>query len=231
MFKQAFGIALLLSTAALSGQTKPHYRDFVLGSDLSSVSAQVKASAADVRIIHQRPALIQDLQWRPPYFAIDSNQPRKDPVQQIVFSFYNDQLFRLTIDYDRQRIEGMTEADLISALTDVYGPVTTPGPTPKPKTTPRFASSIDVQWGIPVSQWGNAEYSVVLCRSSFGTGYQVVVTSTPLEALARSADAEALRLDEREAPLREIARQKQEADTARASQEKARAANKATFQP
>ena len=232
MFKQACGItgiALLLSTAALSGQTAPHYRDFVLGSDLSSVSAQVKASAADVRIIHRRPALIQNLQWRAPFFLPDSNQPRKDPVQQITFSFYNDQLYRLAIDYDRQRIEGLTDADMISALTDVYGPVTTL--TTKPKTTPTFASSLDVTWGTPVSQWGNTEYSVVLLRSSFGTGYQVVVTSTELDALARSAALEAVRLDEREAPLREIARQKQEAEAARASQEKARAANKATFRP
>jgi hypothetical protein len=196
---------------------------------LARVSAQVKASAADVRIIHQRPALIQDLQWRVPYFAVDSTQPRKDPVQQITFGFYDDQLYRITIDYDRQRIEGMIESDLISALTDVYGPVTTP--TLKPKTTPTVASSIDIAWGKPVSQWGNAEYSVVLLRSSFGTGYRVVVTSTELDALARSAALEAVRLDEREAPLREVARQKQEAEDARASQERARAANKAAFRP
>jgi hypothetical protein len=231
VFKQACGIAgiALLSTSALSGQTTPHYREFVLGSDLSTVSAQVKASAADVRIIHQRPALMQELQWRAPYFVVDSNQPRKDPVQQITFGFYNDQLYRTTIDYDRQRIAGMTESDIISALTDVYGPVTTP--TPKQKTTPTFASSLDVSWGTPISQWGNAEYSVVLLRSSFGTGYQVVVTSTELAALARSAALEAVRLDEREAPLREVERQKQEAEAARASQEKARAANKAAFRP
>jgi hypothetical protein len=232
MSKQAcgvVGIALLLSMAALSGQTTPRYRDFVLGSNVSSVSAQVKASLADVRTIHQRPALIQDLQWHAPYFVADSNQPRKDPVQQITFSFYNDQLYRMAIDYDRQRIEGLTGADMISALTEVYGPVTTP--TPTPKTAPTFASSIDVTWGTPVSQWGNADYSVVLLRSSFGTGYQVVVTSTELAALARSAAVEAARLDEREAPLREIARQKQEAEATRASQEKARAANKATFRP
>jgi len=232
MLKQVFsitGIALLFATAALSGQTRPQYRDFMLGSDLSSISAQVKASPADVRIVHQRPALIQNLQWRAPFFLIDSNQPRKDPVQQITFSFYNDQLYRMAIDYDRQRIEGMTDADMIGALTDVYGSVTTP--TPKPKTTPIFVSSIDVASGTPVSQWGNAEYSVVLLRSTFGAGYQVVVTSTPLEALARSADAEAVRLDESEAPLREIARQKHDAEATRASQEKARAANRATFRP
>jgi hypothetical protein len=68
MFKSVFsltGAALVLSTSSLSGQVAPpHYRDFALGSTLSTVSAQVKASAADVKPIHQRPALIQDPSWR-----------------------------------------------------------------------------------------------------------------------------------------------------------------------
>jgi hypothetical protein len=230
MFKSVFGVTgviLVLATPALSGQSAPHYREFTLGSNLSTVSAQVKASAADVRPIRQRPALIQDLSWRAPYFIADSNEPRKDPVQQIVFSFYNDRLFRMAIDYDRQRTEGLTDADMIGALTEVYGPAT----TPKPRTAPTSTSRIDVTSGTPVSQWGTAEYSVVLLRPSFGARFQVVVTSTQLDELARAADAEAVRLDQREAPLREIVRQKQDAEDARASQEKARAANKATFRP
>jgi hypothetical protein len=38
-------------------------------------------------------------------------------------------------------------------------------------------------------------------------------------------------LDEREAPQRETARQKKEADEARTSEEQSRTANKAVFQP
>jgi hypothetical protein len=38
-------------------------------------------------------------------------------------------------------------------------------------------------------------------------------------------------LDDREAPQREIARQKKETEDARASQEKSRVANKAAFRP
>jgi hypothetical protein len=230
MFKHVFGVTgvvLVLSVSALSAQAPPHYRDFVLGSTLSAVSAQVKASAADVKPIHQRPAVIQDLSWRAPYFIADSNEPRKDPVQQITFSFYNDQLFRMAIDYDRQRTEGMTDADMIAALSEVYGP----GTTPKPRTPASFVSLIDITSGTAVSQWGTAEYSVVLLRPSFGSGFQVVVTSTRLDALARVADAEAVRLDQREAPARDIARQKQDAEAARVSQEKARTTNKATFRP
>ena len=54
---------------------------------------------------------------------------------------------------------------------------------------------------------------------------------TRLEALARTADAQAIRLDQREAPQREIAREKKEVEDTRLSQAKARAANKAAFRP
>jgi hypothetical protein len=59
----------------------------------------------------------------------------------------------------------------------------------------------------------------------------MVVTSVRLSALARTAEAEALRLDEREAPQRERARLKKEAEDARTSKEKSRLENKAAFKP
>ena len=121
----------------------------------------------------------------------------------------------------------MTDADMTSALSEVYGTAT----APRPRTTPTFVSLISVDSGTPVSQWGNDEDSVVLLRSSLGAAFQVVVTSTRLVALAKVADAEAVRLEQREAPLREIARQKQDTEDARTAQEKARAVNKATFRP
>jgi hypothetical protein len=59
----------------------------------------------------------------------------------------------------------------------------------------------------------------------------MTVTSLRLDALASTAEAEAVRLDERDAPKRELARQKKEADDKRAAQEKARLQNKALFRP
>ena len=79
--------------------------------------------------------------------------------------------------------------------------------------------------------WGDADYSVVLYRSSYASGFRMIVTSLRLDTLARTAEAQALRLDERDAPTREIARQKKAADDTRASHEKARLANKAGFRP
>jgi hypothetical protein len=57
------------------------------------------------------------------------------------------------------------------------------------------------------------------------------LTAVWLNVLARRAETQALRLDQREAPQRERARQKTEADDARASRDKARLANKAAFRP
>jgi hypothetical protein len=82
-----------------------------------------------------------------------------------------------------------------------------------------------------LARWGDVDYSVVLYRSSYAAGFRIIVASPRLEALARTANAQAIRLDEREAPQREIARQKKDVEDIRDSQEKARTANKAVFRP
>jgi hypothetical protein len=219
-------LGLLLSAHAVHGQAVPLYRDFPLGANVASVSALAGVSASEAKTVHERPAILQDLQWRRPYTS-SGPAASLDPVQQIAFSFYNDQLFRLAIDYDHDRTEGMTDADMIEAISAVYGP------TVKPllKTGRAAASRIEEESGTRVARWGNADYSAILYRTFSASGFRMLVTAVRLDALARTAEAQALRLDEREAPQREIARQKKEADDVRASQGKARLANKAAFKP
>ena len=226
MFKHLLGVVLVLSAGSLQAQERPHYREFVLGSSLSVISAQVKTPAAEASIIHSRPALIQELKWRQPYFVAGSSQLQTDAVERIAFSFYNDQLFNLAIEYDSQRTEGMTDGDMITALSDTYGPSSALKPRAAADPASRAVESVP-----PLARWDRPDYSVTLLRSTFGDGFRVVVTSTALDALARTAEAQAVRLDRQEAPQRAIAQQKQDADAARASQEKARAANKAAFRP
>lgn len=83
------------------------------------------------------------------------------------------------------------------------------------------SSQVAEESGTRVARWGDADYSVVLYRSSYASGFRMIVTSLRLDALARTAKAQALRLDERDAPRREIARQKKEADDTRRSTESA----------
>jgi hypothetical protein len=221
----AFGV--VLSTPSLHGQDRSRYRDFNLGGNLSSISALTGVAASEAKTIHLRPAMMQELEWRRPYSFSSAAPAQKDPVKQIVFSFYNDQLSKMVVDYDHERTAGMTEADLIEAISTEYGARSTPGL----KTSRGVASRVEEESGTPVARWGDADYSVVLYRSPYESGFRIIVTSPRLEALARTADAQAIRLDEREAPGREIARQKKETDDARASQEKNRLANKAVFRP
>ena len=89
-------LGLVVSTHALQGQDR--FRYLQLGSDLPTVSALTRVAVSQAKTIHLRPALMQELRWNRGYSVSDATaQP--DPVQQIVFSFYNDQLTKLVVDY------------------------------------------------------------------------------------------------------------------------------------
>ena len=224
-------LGLVLSTHAVHAQSGPQYREFQLGANLQSVAALAKVPASDARTLHQRPALMQELTWRLPYLLRESTARPADPVQQIVFSFYDDQLATMVVDYERDRTAGMTDADMIEGLAAAYGPPLKPAA--RNARTP--ISQLEEESGTRVARWGDADHAVVLYRLSdlyrSASRFRIIVSSPRLEALARTARAEAVRLDEREAPQREIARQKKEVEDSRVSDEKARVANKAVFRP
>jgi len=222
------GVAVLaaaLSIGAADAAAPAHYRDFQLGGNLASVSALSGVPASAAKTIHERPALLQDLEWRRGYSG--GADTAVDSVQQIAFSFYDDQLFRLVIDYDRDRTEGMTDGDMVEAIATMYGAPLKPAAK---ANRPALARE-DEESGVRVAEWGSPEYAAVLFRSSYASGFRLVVTSPRLAALARKAEAQALRLDERDAPQRERARQQKAAETERAAKAKARSANKAAFKP
>jgi hypothetical protein len=224
----AIGVGLLLLAQAAQSQDRTFYRTYRLGNNLTSVAALAKVAATGAKTVHQRPSLIQELEWRQPYVMSGSAMSQSDPVQRIVFTFYDDQLFRLVISYDRQRTNGLTDTDMVEALSTTYGVALL---QPSVKSLPALTGPLVSELGAPIAQWGDVDYSVGLYRSSFASEFRVVVTSPRLEALAEKASAEATRLDQREAPQREIDRKNKEAEVTRASQEKARLANKATFKP
>jgi hypothetical protein len=216
------------ATRGVDGQTLSQYRNFALGSDVASVAAAASVDPAEAKTIHQRPAVLQDLEWRPSRWMAGSSASSLDPVSQILFSFYNDQLFRVVVDYAHERTEGMTAADMIEGISAVYG-----APLPRSsRLAGRAASQLEIESGTLVARWGDSDYRIVLYEtSSYGTAYRLVVTGLHLDDLARKAGTQAGRLDDQEAPAREIARQKKERDDARVAAAKARAANKGTFRP
>jgi hypothetical protein len=223
----AVAASVVLCAHSAHSQDRARYRDYHLGSDLSSVAGLAKVPATGARTIHQRPAVLQELEWRSPYGTLGSTAST-DPVQRIVFSFYDNQLFKLVISYDRQRTNGLTDSDMVDAISRMYGVAML---QPVSQAVFTGASRGDGDLGAPIAQWGDADGSVGLYRSSYASEFRVVVISPRLETLSRIAAAEALRLDELEAPQRESERKLKVAEDTRILQEKARLANKATFLP
>ncbi len=220
----ALGLVAIIST--LHGQDRARYRDYQLGASLASVSAITGVTATDPQAIHERPAVRQELQWRRPYVPSTPPVPI-DPAKEIRFSFYDDQLTRIVVDYDPEQTAGMTDADLTEAISTLYGPVSKPGV----KATRALPSRIEAESGTVVARWGDADVAVTLLRTSYASGFRLIVTSLRLDALAQAAEVKAQQLDLVEGPRRERDRQKKEAADAQTLLQQQRLANKATFRP
>ena len=215
--------AVPVSAPAIEPQDLSRYREFQFGMDLAAVAKLVDMRPSEAKVIHQRPALIQELNWQP-QLSLASSQA--DPVRAIFFSFYNGELFRIVVNYDRYKTEGLTTEDVVEALSAKYGTAT------QPAAEVTFSSSqVYNDSRVVIARWEDSQYSFNLFRSSYQPTFGMVGFSKRLDALARAAIAEAIRLDEQEAPQREIERQKKQDAEDRAGQQKARLANKPNFRP
>ena len=218
----------VLSNGLVNAQDFSRYRFFQLGRSVSSVAQAANMGSSDARVIHQRPALIQELDWRPQYQS-PSTRIAMDPVLEVALTFYNDQLFRITITYDQSRTDGMTNADVIEAVSTAYGLAAVPT---TPHATPRsFQSSRNE--AITIARWANGDRTLTLSRSVFPVVFQLVMMSTTVNDLAEAAVAEAVISsdDADEALLREADRRKKELADAIVDQDRARLRNKAAFHP
>ena len=218
----AFG--LILGGQLAFAQDMSRYRAYVLESSLDSVVAASGARAADAKTLHERPATIQQLEWRAPY--VDSRNTLADPVGEIAFTFYNDALYQVVVNYDRGRTEGLTNSDIVESLSTAYGVPTLAAA--RTRTSPPAEAFPD---SIVVARWENAESSLTLIRGSYTPEFQLILISKPLSVRARNAVREAIRLDAIEAPRREAAQRKKESGDASAARDKTRIANKAAFRP
>ena len=97
-------VVLLLPAPSLRAQDLSKYRHFTLGMNLTNLLERTEQKMADVKTIYSRPALIQELTWWPP--NVPGTPLRSDSVEQILFSFYNGELFKISVTYDRTSTEG-----------------------------------------------------------------------------------------------------------------------------
>jgi hypothetical protein len=198
------------------------YRNFQLGTELAAIAKQVGASPSQATVVHRRPALIQELEWRPQTLGSAS---QTEAAKDVVFSFYDGALYRIAVSYDRYQTEGLTVNDFIDALSATYGTAAKPAP-PAQALAGTYGEEEEV-----LARWEDPQYRFDLIRTSYGPTFTLVGVLKKLEAPAQAATIEAARLDEQEAPQREAARIAKEEDTARAALDKARVVNKPKFQP
>ena len=215
---------IVLAVSTVSSAELSRYREFELGASVATVTA-VTQNAARVMIVHSRPALLQQLEWRPRYMA-GAPQADRDSIGEVVFSFVDDQLFQISIGYAQDRTSGLTDKDMVGSLTAVYGAPSSP--SPRTRTT---SSAVALDAPVVIAEWRHADTTVVLQRKEYSDSFFLVITSLPLDTIARKAQATAVAMDQREAPAREAALLKKRADDEKVAAERTRSTNKKVFQP
>jgi hypothetical protein len=198
-------VTMLLYATIVYGQDLSKYRDFSLGTTLASVSKQVDRPPAEASVIYHQPALIQELAWRPPHRSGSSSTA--EPVQEILFSFYNDALYRVLVTYDSSAIKGLTDEDMVRVLSARYGTATRPVADVNFPTNPSYRATEKV-----LARWEDSQYSLNLFRSSWSKTFAIVMFSKQLDAQAGTSIAESVKLEEQEAPQKALALVKKQAD-------------------
>jgi hypothetical protein len=207
-----------------SGQSVfSRYRGVTLGDSVQAVVDQLKASPSEVKTLHARPTLVQQLSWRPRQ-AVSGASIERDPLAEVLLTFHLGRLARIAVIYERDRTAGLTNADLHDALSGVYG-------TSMLLSTPMSASTrvpTDLQ---TVGRWGDGETLVWLWREAYPERVRLTITAVDADQAMQQAILDGLRLDTSEAPERDLARRAADATALRARDENVRRDNKAAFKP
>ncbi len=219
----ALGTTLLLPASQLTDEsTIATYRDWHLGMSLADAEKRAGASASDVKVISSRPERVEEMHWRS---GTASSTSKPDSVREILFRFYNGELFEIMITYDRSQTGGMTDDDMKEALGAVYGP----GSAPAAKEM-RFNSGYESTVQV-VAQWADGQDLLRLVALPYDSGYGLFVSSTATQTLAKAASLESERLDHLEAPQRERDLKASQAADTKDKNEKSRLLNKPGFRP
>jgi len=219
-------LSICLAAALLFGplahaQDLSKYRNFSLGSTLIELSAQVNVKPADATVTHPAPALIQELTWWP-VKSYQTPAAPSDTVQVIEFSFFNAGLYRIAVTYENSATQGLSPDDMVRAVSVKYGPATLPTVAVNLSGTGSYSSTAQT-----VAVWEDSQYSVTLSHFPLSSIYQLVMFSKQLNGQADAAIALATQQARADAPQREAARVKQQAE----DQETLRQANLKAFRP
>jgi len=213
----------LLGASLLCARDLSTYRGLQLGMNVAAVTKLQGSTTSEARTVYQRPAVIQEMDWRPRTSGV-SDPHRVDPVRDGTLYFFNGELFRVVITYDRYKVDGMTAGDMIEGISAIYGPAT------QPAGEINFHSLYGESAPV-LARWEDPQYVYNLVETGDHVSFALILSLKSKEVSAQAAIAEAVRLDAAEAPQRELARQiKHDAD-AELERQKARLTNKQNFHP
>lgn len=216
-------LAIIFGAASAYPADFSSYRGFHLGASVAASVKQAGADASAVRRIHDRPAVLEELDWRP-LLSYRADSKRTSPVRDAKLRFYNGQLFQLIVTYEQDQIEGLTESDIVEVISRTHG--TASKPVEEIPFQPNYSGVAEV-----LARWENADYSYDLVRTGDRSSFALVLSSKRLNTLAREAIVEANRLDALEAPQREAESRQKVAESTRQGLAKARALNLPKFVP
>jgi hypothetical protein len=216
---------MLAAPAPSLAEDLSSYRSFRIGTSLATVAAQVQMDTTKAQTFYERPGLIQQFTWWPDNSAAAS---RTEAVKFLVFTFYNSELCRVFVIYDRNRTQGLSADDLIDSISALYGKPTQPAASIRTDSSVLYGFGDDEK---VIARWQDLQSSVNLIRSSRDELYGLILVSKRVDGLAQEAMIEGARLDVVERPQKEIDRKKREAEVERADAEKARVVNLPAFRP
>ena len=211
--------AVLLAAPMLRAQDLSKYRRFSLGTNLAAVLKLTNQTAEDVNVTHAAPAWLQELTWWPP--SLPEASFTSNSVQRILFSFYNGELYKISVTYDQVSTEGLTAEDIVRSVSAQYGP---PAALIPPVLDEHNRYDVKEK---TLATWENDQYSLNLICSSFSDRFGLVIYSKQVNIEAQLAIAEASRIEEQQAPQREAERQKKRTDAL----EMVRQKNQRNFRP
>jgi hypothetical protein len=213
-------VALLFTAPLLRAQDLSKYRNFSFGMSLVELSNQVDLKPLQTKLIHKHPAVIQELTWWPRESSGSSLQA--DTAWQVFFTFYNGELYRILVTYDRDATKGLTAEDMVQAISAQYGTATRPDVSISFPTNELYRSTEKV-----IARWEDSLYSINLFRATSLNSFGLVMFSKRLDKEAEAAIAESVKLEGQEDLQKEIERQKKETDKLEVARQK----NRKIFRP
>src|SRR3984893_14660300 len=211
---------IALSVPLVYAQDLSKYRTVSLGTSLAQVSKQIGPDSNGTSRIHERPAFIQEVtSWS---VGRSRSASQVDQISEVLFSFYNGELYRIEVSYDSHATAGLTSEDMVQAVSALYGTATRPAAEINFPTRASYDSKEKV-----IARWEDSQSAISLFRSSSLDSFGLVVLSKRADAEAEAAIIESAKLDKEEGPQKEVDRQKKEADNL----EVARQISRKTFHP